>query len=304
MTATLTRLTLEAVQPAPRPLRPTGMKRLLAATAVVVLAATGCSSGGGSAGSSDSAGTAVAGVKGAPARAPAALPQAGKADTPIEVGRSQILTAAVRVDVKDVRQAASDAESLVNDAGGQVAQEQVDLQAEAPHATLRLEVPPNRLDALLDNLAGLGHERSRQRGTEDVTDQVVDISSRVATQQASVDRVRKLLAQATSLADIVRIESELAQREADLESLQARLRSLSNRVAMAEVTVDLATAGKVAPVKAAKVGFGSGLRGGWHALQAVGRVTGAVLGALLPFLPLLVAAGWVAWWLRRRHVLP
>lgn len=285
------------------------MKRLVAATAVTLVAVTGCSSGGG--GSSSTVGTSAGGaaVKGAPAQAPArgaaqaVAPNVPKADTPLDVGRLQILTAAVRVDVKDVRQATSAAEQVAVGAGGEVAQEQVDLQVDSPRATLQLQVPPNRLDAALDSLAALGHERSRSRGTEDVTDQVVDVSSRLATQQASVVRVRKLLDRAGSLSDVVRLESELAQREADLESLQARLRSLNNRVAMAQVTVDLTTGGGPAHVKVAKVGFGSGLRSGWHALQAVARVAGATLGAVLPFLPVLLAAAWLGWWVRRHKAL-
>lgn len=302
MTATLTPLTLGRMQPEAPRLRRTCMKRLLSPAAVLLVAATACSSGGG--GGSGSSGSTAA-VKGAPAGVAAPAPAAGtlRQDSPIVVGRSQILTAGVQVDVKDVRRATAAAEQLVADAGGDVAQEQVDLQARAPRATLRLDVPPNRLDALLDSLGALGRERSRSRGTQDVTDQVVDVSSRLATQQASVNRVRKLLDRATSLTDIVRLEAELAQREADLESLQARLRSLSNRVAMAQVTVDLATAARPGPARDAQVGFLSGLRSGWRALQAVGRVAGATAGALLPFLPLLLALGGLGWWLRRRSAL-
>jgi len=52
-----------------------------------------------------------------------------------------------------------------------------------------------------------------------------------------VDRVRALLARAQSLSDITSIESELARREADLESLKAPLRPTFER-AVAEVAAD------------------------------------------------------------------
>ena len=49
-------------------------------------------------------------------------------------------------------------------------------------------------------------------------------------------------------------------------------------------------------------GFGDALSGGWNALVAVGNGVLLVIGALLPFLPVIVIALAVAlWWLRRRQ---
>lgn len=52
----------------------------------------------------------------------------------------------------------------------------------------------------------------------------------------------------------------------------------------------------------ASPGFGDALSGGWNALVAVGNGVLLVIGALLPFLPVIVIALAVAlWWLRRRR---
>ena len=49
-------------------------------------------------------------------------------------------------------------------------------------------------------------------------------------------------------------------------------------------------------------GFGDALSGGWNALVAVGNGVLLVIGALLPFLPVIAIALLVAWWwLRRRR---
>jgi hypothetical protein len=55
-----------------------------------------------------------------------------------------------------------------------------------------------------------------------VTDEVVDVDSRIASQRRSIDRIRVLLDQAVNIDDIVRIESELADREAEMDSLLQR----------------------------------------------------------------------------------
>jgi hypothetical protein len=279
------------------------MRRIVVIVPLFVLLA-GCSAGGESDASSatmsktDSAKRApAAGLPGEAAAANAAVDRAAK---PVAVPRSLIRTAALEVRVDDVKKSAASASQLVTDAGGEVSDEQLDLQSAHPTASLTLHVPPARLVPTLSRLSDLGKEQSRQLGTEDVTDQVVDLDSRLATQSSSVVRVRALMDRASSLTDVVRIEAELSRREADLESLQARVRALSGQVAMSEITLQLTTAAATKPKIATTVGFSSGLHGGWRTFTAAARVSAATFGALLPFLPLLAAALWGAWWWRRR----
>ena len=274
------------------------MRRITAVLPLIVLLA-GCSAGGGSAETAGSAGSLDAGAKSAAVPAARAAQPAIDQAKPVAVPRSLIRTADVQLRVRDVKRAAADAEQLVVDAGGQVTDEQLDLQATHPTASMKLQVPPARLTATLNKLAQLGDEQSRRLGTDDVTDQVVDLNSRLATQRTSVARVRALLDRASSLTDVVRVEAELSRREADLESLQARARAVSGQVAMSEVTVQLTTGPKKA-TPATALGFTKGLHSGWDAFMAAARVTAATVGAALPFLPLLIAAAWIALWWRRR----
>jgi hypothetical protein len=163
-----------------------------------------------------------------------------------------------------------------------------------------LRVPSTGLDRLVDDLAALGTVLARSAHTEDATAQVVDLDSRVATQRASVTRVRALLAQAASVGDVVAVESELARREADLESLERRLAALRDRVALSTLTVELRGA-PAPPPAAAPPGFGAGLGAGWAGLRVLGTALATAAGFLLPFLPLLAVAAGVVWAVVRRR---
>ena len=70
----------------------------------------------------------------------------------------------------------------------------------------------------LDELAKLGTEESRAVQTEDVTEQLVDLDARLATQRASVDRVRALLARASTIGEVVshRVRADPARGRARL----------------------------------------------------------------------------------------
>lgn len=167
--------------------------------------------------------------------------------------------------------------------------------------TISLDVPADRLDAALDQLAAIGRVVQRTSNARDVTSTYVDTESRIATKKTSIERVRALLSQAAGLSQVVELESQLAQREAELESLQATLATLQKKIVMSTVTVTLTTdpgAGEQAS------GFMAGLQAGWQAFLRSLAFCLAAIGAALPFLGALATLGLplLLWWRRREPV--
>ena len=276
------------------------MSRLLLPILLVMLLLTGCGANGGSA-STSKASTPRApaqegsmGVVGTGAKdfgsfaASASKVKAGGATvaTPV-VPRSVIRTASIVVTVKDAAAAADRATALAKAAGGMVQDDTRNRQG-GGSAHLVLRVPPADVPSTLTVLSRLGKEQRRQADDRDVTDQAIDLSSRITTQQASVNRVRALLARASSLPEITSIEGELTRREADLESLQNRSQALVGQVDLA--TVDVSLSSTAPPVVGGVLGFSDGLAGGRHAVTVIAMAVAVTVGALLPFSPLLLLA--------------
>jgi hypothetical protein len=212
---------------------------------------------------------------------------------PLGVQRELVRTAQLTVEVPDPVAAVRQVRTAVAGAGGFVTEE----QSGNSGSWLVLRVPAEALDRLLDEVAGYGRVTARTSQVLDATEQIVDLDARVASQTASVARIRGLLAEATSIGDIVAIESELAQREADLDSLTRRLAALRDQVALSTLTVDLRVPAVVVPPDAGPApGFLDGLTAGWEGLRAIGSAAAAVVGFVLPFLPvlaLLFGFGWL-----------
>ncbi|MGI8762317.1 MAG: DUF4349 domain-containing protein [Jatrophihabitantaceae bacterium] len=260
----------------------------LAGILLLTVALAGCS---GSSKSNASGGVAA----GAPGAASAARP--GDARAPVDTAaadvqpRSLIRTAQLQVQVRDVTAAANSALGIVGAAGGS-ADSDDRTGGPSPSAELALRVPPAKLTSTIERLAALGTETSQQSSTRDVTGQVADVSSRAASAQASIARLRTLFARATKVSDIIAIEDELAQREADLESLQAQQRALDSQTVMATVTLYLTRL--AAPARAkhhAATGFLGGLAAGWRAFTGTAAACATAVGAALPFLVLLALLG-------------
>ncbi|MET7685378.1 DUF4349 domain-containing protein [Streptomyces sp. NPDC005423] len=262
------------------------------------LALAGCGAG------SDAADSGAAGKAAAPrsdskAGAAGSAASGVRATAPPRVTASDIIrTASLTVQVKDVAKALDAARTTTENAGGFVGDETTD-RDEKGHERTRvvLRVPTARYDEVLGDLEGAGKLLDRTAKAQDVSDQVVDVRSRIASQRASVARVRELMDRATAISDVVELEGELSTRESDLEALLAQQSSLKDRTALATITLSLSET----PVatKAAEdgtPGFSDALAGGWHVFVTMVRWLALALGAVLPFAVLAAVALLV--WLR------
>ncbi|WP_328510636.1 DUF4349 domain-containing protein [Streptomyces mirabilis] len=271
------------------------------------LAVTGCGAAdGGSASSADKAAAPGAG-NARPGAADSVASGAGGAKsthpskatgTSVPAGSHIIRTASLTLQVKDVPEALDSARTAAVDAGGYVGDETTTRDGggrERTRAVLR--VPTDHYDAVLSSLEGTGKVVERTAKAEDVTDQVVDVESRVKSQRVSVARVRELMDQATKLSDVVALEGELSTRESDLDALLAQQASLKDRTSLATITLSLSeTPLKQAAKKSGTPGFVDALTGGWDAFVTMLRWIAVVFGVVLPFL--LSAGLLLALWLR------
>jgi hypothetical protein len=207
--------------------------------------------------------------------------------------RAVIYTGSVTVGVSDVDRAADAVAALATGAGGYLGGDQRTRDDRRSRAQLVLRVPAARFASVVDSLAKLGTEVGRSISTQDVTDQVVDLDARISTGQASVDRVRALLARAQNIGEIVSLESEMSRREADLESLKARKRKLSDLTELSTITVVLQGPDAMSDKNQPQNGFLVGLKGSWRAFVASLQALLTVIGAALPWLLALGIPAWI-----------
>jgi len=278
----------------------------------------GCSSGGESGGSGGAVqGVVAAGVPRAANDAAGGAPvPSGKAasgsagTTALIESQALIRTADLQVAVKPgtVGTQAGRAEDIALGAGGSVFGDDR-TSGRAASASLTLKVPPDSLDGVLDRLAALGTEQSRNVSTQDVTQQVADVGSRVQSARDSIARLRTLYDHATKVSDVIAIEGELATRESDLESLEAQQRSLTAQTSMATIRLGLTTA-TPPPAPPHRTTHPHGIAGafvtGWHGFTSAAAWLARALATALPFLVvlLLLAGGGLLLWRRRPTPVP
>jgi hypothetical protein len=287
--------------------------RITAAAAGVILTAAVLLSGCSASNSADSSGD----TKGAAARAPEqaqgnaatdskapANPNAGgtAADQPT-VTRAIIKTGSLSIETKDVDAQRQKAIGIVAALNGQVATEDSgsDTDGRITRSTMTVRVPTAQYEVAIQRLSGLGKRTAIHQESTDATEAVVDVASRISSQRASLDRMRSLLARATTIGEIVSVESELTRRESDLEALLAKQKALAGQTELATLNLSLTEPGETPPPpKKDETGFFAGLKDGWNAFTKTVTALLTVLGTLLPFLIVFALIGIPLWRLRHR----
>ena len=233
--------------------------------------------------------------------------EAGAASNAVDLTTQQALikTGAVALRSDDVGQTRYDVQVLVDGHGGQVADDktETDKSGEPLRSRMVLRVPVDDFDEVMDALAGMDTLASTTTSSEDVTTQLIDVEARIKVQTASVARVRQLLARAQSIRDIMAIEAEIANRQAQLDSLSQQQAYLADQTSMATVKVNVER--KPDPKKAAPKddddsGFLTGLAAGWNGLKSTVVAVATVVGAVLPFAGVALLLGVPVWLLVRR----
>lgn len=106
-------------------------------------------------------------------------------------------------------------------------------------ANYTVRIPSASFDAAMAAAGDLGRVRSRNLSTQDVSEQYYDLKTRLDTRKILRDRLQAYLAQAGNMEDLLQIERELNSTLSEIESMEGRMRRLSNQIDYATITVDM-----------------------------------------------------------------
>ena len=191
--------------------------------------------------------------------------------------------------------------TLVSAFGGYVRQSNVSSGDSAQGgATFDLRVPSGNLAAAISALSRLGHVRSENDTTNDVTDQFDALRRSLAALEAERASLLKQLAAASEAQQAERLKARLRAVDGRISSLRGSLRALSARVNYTSLDLSLT------PEASAGAAVGDLTPGG--AARDAARVLAAALSvivlgvaALLP-LGVLLAAAWMIIAITRRRL--
>ncbi len=136
---------------------------------------------------------------------------------------------------------------IVGDVGGYIISSRVWYQAwldkEYKYASITLGVPVDQFETAMRRLRDIALSVDDERaGGQDVTDEYVDLQSRLRNLEATRDRIRTFLDQAQNVEEALKVNEELKAVEAEIEAVQGRMNYLFDRASYSTITVQLSPA--------------------------------------------------------------
>ena len=151
---------------------------------------------------------------------------------------------------------------------------------------LTLRLPADRFNEVMADLRAMAMEVTQENiGSQDVTQEYVDLESRLRALEAKADRLEELMKEAEDTEAVLAVYQELSQTEQEIEQTKGRMQYLERSAAMATITVSLTPDELSQPVEIA----------GWRpagiakqAIEALVSVFQWLLGALIWIVILIV----------------
>jgi hypothetical protein len=243
-----------------------------------------------------------------PAAAPVASEQEARAQSTTQwshpgtydvISRMIIRTGQASIEVDSLETSMAELRRIVQRSGGFVADASIQSgKNQLRTATLQVKVPATRFDDLTQALEPLGKLQFVNVAAEDVSEEFVDLTARVANGRKLEDRLIELLRTRTGkLQDVLSVERELARVREEIERMEGRLRFLKTSAQLSTLSINLY---EPAPIVASHPGrsvIGEAFKTAWR--NFVGLMAGVIasLGIVVP----VVILGWAALIVGKRY---
>ena len=213
--------------------------------------------------------------------------------------RMLIKTGNLSMKVTDLKDARKKIGIITENLSAYISEEQLNNFGDRINISLVIRVPYNQYDSLFNSIERVGRRTDgKSVSVQDVTEDYIDTEARLKTKMELEARYREILKNASTVTDILAVESQLNTVRGEIESMQGRLKYLGSQVSFSTLhlnfyqatSVDFGFAGKLV----------SGLKNGWENLLSffIGIVN------VWPFIILITGSVWIfRRWRKNRSIL-
>lgn len=156
-----------------------------------------------------------------------------------QIERKIIKTGDIRFETASVKQTQSVITNAVTGLGGYISNDNVYNSEDRTTYHIVVRVPADKFDELLAKISeDVKKFDSKNIDLQDVTEEFIDVETRIKTKKDLESRYKELLAKATAVSDILSIEKEMGTLRTDIEAIEGRLKYLKDRVNFSTLTIE------------------------------------------------------------------
>ena len=153
--------------------------------------------------------------------------------------RKVISSASVFIEVEVVTDAVDSVRVIAENAGGFVEHLNSSGEEDRQRANITIRVPQGQFQATLERIEELGDVQSTSQGSEDVSEQFIDLQARLRSSLREEESLLSLLDRVRVVSEVLAIERELFRVRADIERYQGQLNFLERRIDLSTISISL-----------------------------------------------------------------
>lgn len=158
----------------------------------------------------------------------------------VTVERLIVRNARLDLVVPDTEDALTQIEDVTGEMGGFVVESNVYQHGESKRASIQIRIPAEKLDEALEHFRGMATEvRSENVSGQDVTDEYVDLQSRLRSKEATEAKLLEFLEEAEDTEAALEVYAHLERIQTDIEVIKGRMQYLEQSAAMSSVSIEL-----------------------------------------------------------------
>jgi len=151
--------------------------------------------------------------------------------------RVVIYNAQVSLETTDIQGCLQKIRGLAEGYGGYVASSSRSSYGIQSRAEMGIRVPKDKFHAAIQQIEAYGKVLDESTTSEDVTQQYIDVKARLSNMLKQEERLREILAMATTVDEVLRVENELTRIRGEIDSLQGQINYLEGNAEMSLIQV-------------------------------------------------------------------
>lgn len=151
-----------------------------------------------------------------------------------------IRNGSINMKVTDALKAKSEIENILSKHNARISNEQLDNSDYQTSYHIQIRVPAANLDGLIASLEAMDATITyKSINATDVTEEYIDLETRLTNKRAYLVQYRQLLKTAKTVEDILKVREQIRVLEEEIESVEGRLKYLSSQVELSTLDVTL-----------------------------------------------------------------
>jgi predicted esterase YcpF (UPF0227 family) len=161
-------------------------------------------------------------------------------DPTAETNKKIIYTAVLRILVDDLEASTKAVQQLTNGYKGYITSESKGQGYNTLEMNLQIRIPSADFNPMLAKLEQMAeYVEQRQVNSQDVTEEYVDIQTRLTSKRKALDQYYNILKRANTVSEVLSVQTEIRKLEEEMESIQGRMRYINQQADFSTINLTL-----------------------------------------------------------------